>query len=173
MKKSLRKEDPSINFRLPKELRTRILKEADFHNMTVSEYLRQHMETYLNGDLYREKLEYYENNAFINSTEFLQLVVWMCKKRKEEDFDELDKKHQDKYINTIMKISDNLPKNLKDEFEKVLVDLIRVKNDTSYYNTYKFADFSRSDSTYFNFKKLEEYLLNIPRFRKEFIHIKH
>lgn len=68
MAKKLRKEDPFINFRLPQELRTRILKEADFNSMTVSEYLRDQMETFLNRDLYREKLEYYENNAFINST---------------------------------------------------------------------------------------------------------
>jgi hypothetical protein len=168
MTKKLRKEDPSINFRLPKELRVRILKEADFHNMTVSEYLRDHMETFLNGDLYREELEYYENNAFINSTEFLQLVVWMYQKRKDNVYSELDKQFQNRYIETIKKIQDNLPLDLKDEFEKILFDLMRVKREDAY--RYRFAQYSVLDKTNFDFKKLEDYLLTIPKQRKETLH---
>ena len=42
-KQKIKNEDPSINFRLPEELKEKIYKEASIKNKTISNYLRVHL----------------------------------------------------------------------------------------------------------------------------------
>jgi len=154
----LHKEDPSINFRLPIELKVRILKDADFHDQTVSNYLRDHMQSFLSGELYEEEIAEYEDQSFIKSIDFLQLVVWLYKKRNEREYTPEDTLKQDNYISILKAISNNLPKELVDEFDKVLFDVIKVKKGNGA-KSYKFCKSGSDDE--FSYKKLEDYLLSI------------
>lgn len=153
------KEDPSINFRLPKELKIQILDAAKLNNQTVSNYLREHMESFLSGELYQKEIAEYEAESFINTNEFLQLVVWTYQKRNENKHVVTDIINQDYYISTIKSIGSQLPCELVEEFDKVLLDLMKVKNEKGDFKMYTFC---RSDYPYengFNYGKLETYLL--------------
>lgn len=161
----LHKADPSINFRLPIELKVKILKEADFHHQTVSNYIRDHMQSFLSGKLYEEEIAQYENHSFINSTDFLQLVVWMYKKRDENKCTQEDTLKQDIYINTLKSISKDLPKDLVNEFDKVLLDLMKVKNEKARYRNYDFCKLGYLYNDQFSYKKLEDYLLTVENKR--------
>jgi len=104
-----RKEDPSINFRLPKELKIQIQEAAISKNQTTSIFLRDHMESFLSGELIENELAKNVEDTFMNSTEFLQLVVWIFIKRNENEYVEGDRIWQDKYISTIKSIDNQLP----------------------------------------------------------------
>ena len=152
--------DPSINFRLPDELKIQILKEADFNNQTVSNFLRDHMSSFLNGELFETVVAGYENRAFINSTDFLQLIVWVYKKKGEYNYTAEDKVKQENYISTIKLIGNQLPYELVNEFDKVLLDLMKVKNEKGDFKSYTFCRTSHLFNDGFDYKKAEDYLLN-------------
>lgn len=157
-KYKIKNEDPSINFRLPEELKVGIYKRASLENKTVSNFLRDHLTEFMDGSLYATEIAYLENHSFVNSTEFLQLVIWMFSKR----FDKKCKSSNEKlsqYIQTIKNINGNLPDDLIIEFDKVLVDLIKVRKDSGSYRTFDFTEKYYSGDN-FNYELLENYLLN-------------
>ncbi len=155
----IKNEDPSINFRLPEALKIQIYKEAAILNKTVSNFLRDHLEEFLNGTLYEKEIQEYKSDSFINSTEFLKLVVWVYKKRNKSDYEEKDALRQDDYISTIKSIEGQLPQELNGEFDKVLFDLIKVKNETGSYKSYEFCKSGRLYENGFNYNLLETYVL--------------
>lgn len=154
----IKNEDPSINFRLPQELKTQVIKEAAFSNKTVSNYLRDHLEEFISGKLFEKEFAYYKDLEFVNSTEFLQLVIFVFGRRHQSlcisTNDQLDR-----YIQTIKKLELHLPEYLVKEFDKVLVDLIRVRNEVNSERHFYFCGTVISPS-YFDYANLESYLLN-------------
>lgn len=154
----LKKEDPSINFRLPQELREKVLQKAAIENKTVSNYLRDHLESFLSGKLIEDAIAPYVRHKFINSNEFLQLVVWMYQKKENPRISDYDKLIQKEYIETLKKVSQYLPKDLADEFEKVLYDVIYSIQENRY--SYKIFN-SDYSSINFDFEKLENYINNL------------
>ena len=157
----LKKEDPSINFRLPQELREKVLQKAAIENKTVSNYLRDHLESFLSGKLIEDAIAPYVRHKFINSNEFLQLVVWIYQKRHEKKYTEDDKFNEVNYIRTLKKIDQFLPTDLAMEFEQVLFDLMRVQKENAY--SYRFSEngYHRNDS--FNYEKLEKFIAELGK----------
>ena len=155
----IRNEDPKINFRLPEKLKLEIHKQASLVNKTVSNYLRDHLTKYLDGTLYQKEIDFLEDHQFVNSTEFLQLVTWMYRKRKDNYF-RSDNEQLDKYIYTIKNIQHHLPIDLIQEFDKVLVCLLNVPSGN---RILKFTGENIIREA-FNYGKLEEFIerLNQP-----------
>ena len=116
------KEDVSINFRLPEELKKEIRVRAKLENKSVSKFLNDHLKELVNGSLYENELADYYKREFINSTEFIQLVVWMYRKRSDKTCTS-DDEQLERYINTLKKVGYELPKVLAVEFDKVLYDV--------------------------------------------------
>ncbi|WP_452218390.1 ribbon-helix-helix protein, CopG family [Lacinutrix undariae] len=151
---------PSINLKLSEELKRRIKEKSDFEGLTVSKYIRELLSNYLDGTLCVEEKEVVKEDTFFTSIDFLQLIVWMYSKRNKNSFQETEE-DLDRYIRILKKIEMHLPKNLSIEFDKVLLDILRVKNEKSKYSkNYEFAR-SYSSSPEFNFMLLEAYLLTI------------
>ena len=156
------KSQPSINLKLSEELKEKVNQKASFKKQTVSKYIRELLVTYFDGTLCKGEIARNATKEFINSTEFLQLVVWMYSKRKSNDSKETHGEI-DAYIKTLKSVERHFPKDLSSEFDKVLLDVLRVKNETSKYaKDYKFVD-GYSSSPEFNFELLEKYLLNYEK----------
>ena len=54
----------------------------------------------------------------------------------------------------------SIPKEIVKEFDKVLIDLLKVSNDTSSYRAFNFCRFDIYNLN-FNYDLLEDYLLNV------------
>jgi hypothetical protein len=160
-KQRIKNEEPSINFRLSPEMKKWVINEAISKNVTVSNYLRNHLEKFKDGTLYDEFNHNNDHLPFLKSIEFLQLITFVFSKRKN---DKCTSTHQQlgEYINTIKQMSnEDFPSKIISEFDKVLIDLIKVKNkdkDLSYVR-FEFCESSYLN-TNFNYELLEEYLLN-------------
>lgn len=149
----------SINLKLSDELKEKIKSKAESKQQTVSQYMRDLLSNYYDGSLCKNEIAKNERKEFINSTEFLQLVVWIYSKRKSNKYRERDK-NIEKYIRTLKKIEEHLSGYMVAEFDKVLSDIIRSENqkiialkDYSFTNGY-------SSTPEFNFEILEKYLLD-------------
>lgn len=155
----IKNEDPSINFRLPQELREKVLQQAAISNKTVSNYLRDHLTEFMDGSLYAREISYFRDNSFINSTEFLQLITWVMTKRENSKC--LSTNEQlDTYIQTIKKMDFSIPQDIVKEFDHVLADLIRVRNETGNDRTFYFCGIMGIDIK-FNYNLLVNYMLNV------------
>jgi hypothetical protein len=157
-KKSITNEDPSINFKLPKELREQVVREAQLVNSTVSNYLRNHLIEFLSGRLYQKEISLYKSQEFLNTTEFLQLVTWVFVQRKNDKCIATEAQ-LNSYKQTLKKLDGNLPVSLVVEFDKVLVDLLRFQADLSSSRAFKFGGNSYTNPL-FDYGKLEHFLLN-------------
>jgi hypothetical protein len=153
------KGQASINLKLSEDLKKRTEEKADLKQQTVSKYIRELLSNYYDGSLCKNEIAKNERKEFINSTDFLQLVVWIYSKRKSNIYREGDK-NIEKYIRTLKKVEEHLPANLVTEFDKVLSDIIRSTNTKSIVSKdYTFANGYHSTPE-FNFEILEKYLLN-------------
>ncbi len=157
-KKSINNDDPSINFKLPKELREQVLREADLLNSTVSNYLRNHLIEFLSGRLYEKEIAFYKKQEILNTTEFLQLVTWVFVQRKNDKCIATEAQ-LNSYKQTLKKLEGKLPNPIVLEFDKVLVDLLRFQADLSSSRAFKFGGNSYTNPL-FDYGKLEHYLLN-------------
>lgn len=156
-KKSINNDDPSINFKLPKELRELVLREAQSENSTVSNYLRNHLIEFLSGRLYEKEIEFYKKQEFLNTTEFLQLVTWVFTQRKDDKCSATEAQ-LNSYKQTLKKLDGKLPNTLVAEFDKVLVDLLRFQADSSSSRVFKFSG-NYYTNPLFDYGKLEHFLL--------------
>lgn len=153
---------PSVNLKLSEELKQKINIRANFKNQTVSKYLRELLTNYFDGTLCIGEIEKNEKKEFINSTEFLQLIVWMYSKQKKSDFKERDK-DLDGYVKTLKKVVTYLPEDLVQEFDKILMDILRVKNEESKYSKdYRFVT-GYSSSPRFNFELFEKFIFSYEK----------
>ena len=160
-KQRIKNEDPSINFRLSPEMKKWVINEAISKNVTVSNYLRNHLEKFIDGTLYDKFNPNDDHFPFLKSIEFVQLITFVFSKRKNRDCTSTHRQLGE-YIKTIKQMSnEDLPSKIISEFDKVLIDLIKIKNENESlsYVRFKFCEISYSN-TNFNYELLEEYLLN-------------
>jgi len=169
-KQRIKNEDPSINFRLSPEMKKWVINEAISNNVTVSNYLRNHLEKFIDGTLYDEFNHFNDHLPFLKSIEFVQLITFVFSKRKNRDCTSTHRQLGE-YIKTIKQMSnEDLPSKIISEFDKVLIDLIKIKNENESlsYVRFKFCEISYSN-TNFNYELLEEYLLNEVKAMPQYI----
>ncbi|MEX1382353.1 hypothetical protein [Lutibacter sp.] len=158
-KQRIKNEDPSINFRLSPEMKKWVINEAISKNVTVSNYLRNHLEKFIDGTLYSEVNKWDEYLPFHKSIEFLQLITFVFSKRKNSKC-ESTIQQLEQYIKTIKQMdNEDLPQEIISGFDTVLVELIKVKNNDLTNISFKFCGdtFHTPD---FKYDLLEDYLLN-------------
>lgn len=148
------KEEVSINFKLPQELKDKIKELAQGQNKTASKYIRDHFESYINGSLLEDELNIVDDKKFIFSEEFMQLIVWMYSKRVNEVCVE-ERFELSRYVDVLKKIDNKFPYEIEQDFDKVLQDVIRVKNDRSAVKKFNFINVGLG----LNFKRWENYIL--------------
>lgn len=157
MSKAIRKA--SINLKLTDDLKEKVKSKADLKQQTVSQYIRELLSNYYDGSLCKNEIAKIERREFINSTDFLQLVVWIYSKKKSSKYREGDK-NIEKYTRTLKKTEEQLPAYVVAEFDKVLSDIIRSTNEKLIVSKdYTFAN-GYSAKSEFNFEILEKYLLD-------------
>lgn len=159
-KPKLENSDPSINFRLPDELKLMVEQAATKERITVSKYLRGLVAGVMDGSFCEEAVMTIERNNFLSSMEFLKLVVWIYAKKESNKFDE-SAEEMDGYIRTLKRVDDHLPRAICSEFEKVLLDILNVRaesNRVSYELDFKFCR-NHYNGQMFDYGKWEEYIL--------------
>lgn len=160
-KKRNSNELPSINFKLPAELKQWVTEQALNENLTVSNYLRKEITASMKGDsITVDKDEYFERKL-VGSKGFLSLVVWMYSKRIEKKC-RIDNVKLSEYIDTLKKIRNVFPNDIEVEFEKVLLDALKVRSKKeSFERVFEFGreHLSSRDHNTVNFERIENYLL--------------
>lgn len=156
-KKRTEKEDLSINFKLSKELKSKIIDLAKKDGKTISNYLRGHFENFIDGSLFEEEFTFDQEQKFMFSEEFMQLIIWMYSKRKQKECEETEFELNG-YIDTLKKINYEFPYSIKKDFEKVLQDVLKVRNETGLIKKFTFSK-KEEDELSFSFKRFENYLL--------------
>lgn len=158
-KKSISDEDATLNFRVSKELKATIVSKAQKENITSSKYLRNLLEAVHNGSYCHQENLKSEREDFLFSKEFLQLIVWIYRKR-ENNKREVEKSSLDRYIMTLKRTDDCLPKSLVSEFDKVLKSLLTVRDSVGYDGDVFDFPKSYSNDKKFNYEKVEKFLLD-------------
>ncbi|TXE16601.1 hypothetical protein ES692_12560 [Psychroserpens burtonensis] len=158
-KKSITEEEAMINFRLSKVLKETIITEAQKANITSSKYLRNLLEEVHSGNYCLEEKLKSERENFLFSKEFLQLMIWIYRKR-ENNKREVEKQFLERYIKTLKRTEDYLPNILVYEFDKILKNLLLVRVDTSYDGSYFDFHKAYNEDKKFNFEIVEKFLLD-------------
>lgn len=160
-KQKIINEDVSINFRIPKDLKIEITRQANDQNITLSNYLRTLLSDVHDGKYCEEIDERIEAEGFVYSKEFISLVIWIYSKSRNQSIEETDSVQLiDNFIRIIKRADGYLPSILILELDKVLIDLYRVKNLENYERReFKFTD-AYSKGSDFNFTVLENFFLN-------------
>ncbi|MEM5564156.1 hypothetical protein WNY78_03530 [Psychroserpens sp. AS72] len=166
-KKSITDEDATLNFRIPKVLKATIIAKAEKENITSSKYLRDLLEAVHNGSYCNQDKLKSEREDFLFSIEFLQLIVWIYKKR-ENNRREVEKNDLERYVKTLKRTEKYLPESLVREFDKVLNNLLLVRAEMSYDGDYFDFHNSYNGDKKFNYEEVEKFLLNENVF-KDFI----
>lgn len=152
--------DPSINLRLPKELKDKLTEEANDSDQTVSKYVRGLLSSYLNGELYEEEIREYKNNQFITSIEFVKLMTWVNGKFRYRIYKVEDEVIFAELISTLKKIGQYVPEDIATEFDKILLDILTCKGKPEYSKEYKFYR-KYEGVNYFDIEKVENYIMKL------------
>ncbi|WP_047544876.1 hypothetical protein [Psychroserpens sp. Hel_I_66] len=158
-KKSIADEDTTLNFRISKLLKAKIIAKAEKENVTSSKYLRDLLESVHDGSYCDQYKLRSEREDFLFSREFLQLIVWIYKKR-ENSKREVEKNSLEGYVKTLKRIDKYLPENLVREFDKVLNNLLFVRVGVGYDGDHFEFHKSYNNDKKFNCDELEKFLLN-------------
>jgi hypothetical protein len=81
-KPKIKYEESTLNFRVPNELKLKVVAKANEQNITVSNYLRQVLEDAHDGTLQRKVENEKQQPTFLSSIEFLKLIVWIYQKKE-------------------------------------------------------------------------------------------
>ncbi|MFL0354761.1 hypothetical protein [Xanthomarina sp. GH4-25] len=157
-KQPIKNDDATINFRISKELKAEIEKKAVEKNVTTSAYLRELLEKVHNGDYCHHEVIKSRIYEFLFSREFLQLMIWIYSKKINSDKAE-GEEELNNYVKTLKRIEGHLPNDLVREFDKVLFDIYRIRDD-KYNKYYSFHSYSSDGSRTFSLEKVEKFLLN-------------
>ena len=171
MKKKIKNNEPTINLRLPQKLKDIIIEKAEEKNITKSAYLRDLLEKVHSGEYcYKEDVRS-KMESFLYSKEFLQLMIWIYRKKEIREL-EIEKNELDRYIKTLKNIDGHLPQKITREFDKVLKDVIDLRDDNSYASRSKF-EFHVASREYqkINLNSVEEYFLD-ERMQQVFLNTK-
>ncbi|BAO76352.1 hypothetical protein [Winogradskyella sp. PG-2] len=109
MKRSkVTKDDVSLNFRLPKELKAIILKSVNDTNTTLSQYLREVLERVHDGSYCEEQVEHSKRSKLLLSADFFKLIFWINTKRLDNKNLESDEQRNN-FVKTIKVADEYLP----------------------------------------------------------------
>ena len=173
-----------ISIRISDSLRDRLSEMSETEGISVSELARTILEQYFDSldnendgtadDYFHNQQSeekdhidetppieesYYDDKDIdiVNTVEFLQLVVWMFD-QKESRILKFDKTALEKLKNTIIRIysSTKMLQELKNEFDKVFIDLIK-ELDSNYPFNYR-PVFASKGSDSFNFSLLTQFI---------------
>ncbi|OMP31627.1 hypothetical protein [Mangrovimonas sp. DI 80] len=155
-------DDQSVTFRIPRALKNKINQRAEMKGVRLSEYLRELLTSVVEDRVCqgeRERIKELENQTFLSSKEFMQLLVWMYSKREAQKYNK-ETDYLDDHIKTLKQVGDHVPVDLSKEFDKVLKSLLSIDRDNSY-STYDFIK-GYGEKEKFDFEKLEKFLLSKP-----------
>lgn len=171
-----------ISIRISDSLRDKLSEMSESEGISVSELARTILEQYftnlenkfdeetndnnqpileeyrIDETPYKEEFNY-EETDIVNTVEFLQLVTWMFD-QKESRLLKFEKTILEKFKNTIIKVhsSTKMKQELKNEFNKVFINLIKELN-SSYPFSYR-PDFAMLYGNGFNFKLLNQFIFD-------------
>ena len=149
----------TINFRIDKALKSRLNSIVSRKNITLSKYLRDVLEKHL-SEFERYELPN-ENQAEDKGElhkEFFQFVIWLYTKK--EDRKRLESDTIDSYIKLIKRLDGKLPSYVIHEFDKVLIDLFRIKSAIGFDGEYYNFPNSQFKEKKLDYKQLEQFFLN-------------
>lgn len=123
-----------LNIRIKASLREKLEKDAQINNVSLSDYTRDIITNHYNND---DSDNYVFGDTFYNSSDFIFLATWMFEKR----LSPYDKNQKMVFItlkDIVFKIikDDLFPYELRQEFEKVFIDLSRFLNEFGIENNY-------------------------------------
>lgn len=169
-----------ITIRISDSLRTKLSEKSEAENTSVSEVARTILENYFSSNPSLEEQSNInetaktiqevarvnqidantnikeENVAF--SREFYQMLIWMYDQKESKEL-KLSNDELYSFKDTVSKLqfSSGVPSELKKEFDKVYVDLVRILNSS--YNSNITPDFAYNyGSNSFNFQMLNNFL---------------
>lgn len=124
-----------LNIRIKASLREKLEKDAQINNISLSDYTRDIIENHYSNDNIENSV--FDSNSFYNSSDFIFLITWMFQKRLNAS----DQNRQQVFITLkeiVFKIikDDFFPYQLRQEFEKVFIDLTRFINEFGIENNY-------------------------------------
>ncbi|WP_053990085.1 hypothetical protein [Mangrovimonas sp. TPBH4] len=156
-------DDQSVTFRIPRVLKNEINQRAEMKGVRLSEYLRDLLTSVVEDRVCqaeRERIKELENQKFLRSKEFMQLVIWMYSKRVAQKYNK-ETDYLDDHIKTLKQVGDHVPMALSKEFDKVLKSLLSIDRDSIFSVSYDFIKGSGNKQK-FDFEKLEKFLLSKP-----------
>lgn len=150
-----------LNVRVPRKLRDTLIDDSDEKGISLSDNVREILTSY-SEELQREEVDnqtLFDNN-YPNSNEFIYLISWMYEKIRDQynwglinDLEDLKK--------IVLKVIKNnsFPHDLKQEFEKVLIDIIRLISEFgSGNNKFRFCELCSDNA--FDYVILRDYINN-------------
>lgn len=150
-----------LNVRISRKLRNMLIEDSDQKDISLSDNVRDILTTY-SLELQSKEVDnqtLFDNN-YPNSNEFIYLISWMYEKSRDpinwglkNDLEDLKK-----IVLEVIK-NDCFPNNLKREFEKVLLDILRVISEFGTgENKFRFCELCSNDA--FDYVILWEYINN-------------
>lgn len=131
-----------LNVRIPQKLRDSLIDNAFEKGITLSDHSREILSSYFEAKNTDEiDNQTLQDINFYNSSEFIYLIFWMFEKiRSPKYFGPKNELEDLKKIVLQVVTNKFFPSDLKQEFEKVLIDIQRVTNEfDSEHNQFKFC----------------------------------
>lgn len=151
----------TLNIRISQALKHKLLVDSMSKSTSISNYARDILTSYfeeqsegMNYELFKKQ----EEEKLFNSNQFIFLVTWIFEKRN-NSFDNNEKRVLKTLKETTLDIikNDNFPSELKNEFEKVYVELTSFIIEYGTNNSYfKFCLSNQNNS--FNYQLLINYI---------------
>jgi len=156
----------TINLRISSELKNKLDESSEEKNMSISETTRLILETYFTNEPNFEREEGITCTTFDikpplwQSLEFLQLMCWIFDQKslpiQSYSYDQFEE-----FKHTIIEFRNNpnISNDLKMEFQKVLIDLIKTEDNFLLNNDQ--MNFAKKENKHrFNYKMLKQYLFD-------------
>lgn len=150
-----------LNVRIPQKLRDRLSDNAFEKGITLSDYSREILSSYFEAkNAYEIDNQTLHDINFYNSSEFIYLIFWMFEKiRSPNHFGPKSELEDLKKIVLQVVTNKFFPPDLKQEFEKVLIDIHRVITEfDSEHNQFKFCQLCTDEV--FDFSILTDFIRN-------------
>ncbi|MFV8339625.1 hypothetical protein ACNQGL_10175 [Flavobacterium sp. LB3P21] len=150
-----------LNVRIPEKLRKMLIDDSDQKGISLSDNVRDILTTY-SEELQSEEVDNQTlfDNSYPNSNEFIYLISWMYEKSRDpynwglkNDLEDLKK--------IVLEVIKNncFPNDLKKEFEKVLLDILRLISEFGTGNNqFRFCELYSNDA--FDYVILRDYINN-------------